>query len=156
MKHDEFYMSVAQAASMNSFAKRKKVGACIVTRNQVLLSGWNGTPSGLDNDCEYTVPEEYDYDSRTWTPEQVLTRREVIHAEINALAKAAREGVSTLGSTLYCTLSPCVECAKVLIQAGVSEVIYEEDYRDQAGKELLKKCGVLVLQIKSKHQGENN
>lgn len=136
-------MAVAQAAANNSHAIRKKVGACIVTKNQVILSGWNGVPTGMDNRCEYV-----DYENGGFGQ----TKPEVIHAEVNAIAKAAREGVSTLGSTLYVTLAPCIECSKMLIQAGVEKVVYKEMYRDETGVQLLKNCGIVV----ENYKGEPN
>lgn len=158
VKHTNYYMAVAEAAANNSHAERKKVGACLVTKNQVILSGWNGMPEGMDNTCEevdqhmFTMYACFTDDGACTVKgspvKEVIsykTRREVIHAEMNAIAKAAREGVSTLGSTLFVTLSPCIECAKMLIAAGVSSVVYKELYRDRSGIELLKKCGVNVV-----------
>lgn len=149
MKHSHFYMDVAEAAARNSHAVRKQVGACLVTNNQVILSGWNGMPAGMDNTCEH-VPFELPMtlmDGTNVNPiSQLVTKPEVIHAEMNAISKAAREGVSTLGSTLFVTLSPCVECAKMLVASGVKEVVYKENYRDTSGIDFLKKCNVVVTQ----------
>lgn len=159
MKHTNYYMAVAEAAANNSHAERKKVGACLVTKNQVILSGWNGMPAGMDNTCEevdqhmFTMYACFTDDSACTIKgspvREVIsykTRREVIHAEMNAISKAAREGVSTLGSTLFVTLSPCVECAKMLVASGVKEVVYKENYRDTSGIDFLKKCNVVVTQ----------
>lgn len=143
MKHDSYYMQVAEAAASNSYAERKKVGACLVTKNQVILSGWNGTAPGMPNSCETYDESKFD---GTFASINLVTRSSVIHSEMNAISKAAREGVSTLDSTLYVTLSPCVECSKMLIAAGVKEVVYKEQYRDNSGIELLKQCGIRVRQ----------
>lgn len=144
MKHSHFYMDVAEAAARNSHAVRKQVGACLVTNNQVILSGWNGRLSGQSNECE-----EYDDSSfdGTFKSLKLVTRKDVVHAEMNAISKAAREGVSTLGSTLFVTLSPCVDCAKMLVASGVKEVVYKENYRDSSGVDFLKKCKVVVTQF---------
>lgn len=126
---DEIYMGFAQGISSKSKANRKKVGACIVTKNGVTLSGYNGTPKGWDNTCE---------------DENNVTKPEVIHAELNCVLKAAKEGISLTDSICYVTLAPCVSCAAMLFQAGITKVIYKEDYRDTTGIELLKKYGVEV------------
>lgn len=126
---DDIYMNFAQGISVKSKANRKKVGACIVTKNDVTLSGYNGTPRGWDNICE---------------DENNVTKPEVIHAELNCVLKAAREGISLTDSICYVTLAPCISCAAMLFQAGVKTVIYKEDYRDTTGIDLLKKYGVEV------------
>ena len=126
---DEIYMGFAQGISKKSKAKRKQVGACIVTKNGVTLSGYNGTPKGWDNTCE---------------TEDNITKPEVIHAELNCVLKAAKEGISLTDSICYVTLAPCVSCAAMLFQAGITKVIYKEDYRDTTGIDLLKKYGVEV------------
>lgn len=130
---DEIYMSFAQGISVKSKAQRRKVGACIVTKHGVTLSGYNGTPKGWDNTCE---------------DENNVTKPEVIHAELNCVLKAAREGISLTDSICYVTLAPCVSCAAMLFQAGIVEVIYKEDYRDSRGIEELRKYGVKVKKIK--------
>jgi len=127
---DEIYMGFAQGISVKSKAKRKKVGACIVTRNDVTLSGYNGTPKGWDNVCE---------------DENNVTKPEVIHAELNCVLKAAREGISLTGSVCYVTLAPCVSCAAMLFQAGIVRLVYKHKYRNMDGVNLLKKYGVEVV-----------
>lgn len=134
---DEIYMGFAQGISVKSKANRKKVGACIVTKNGVTLSGYNGTPSTWDNACE---------------DENGVTKPEVIHAELNCVLKAAREGVSLTDSTCYVTLAPCVQCAAMLFQSGVKRVVYKEDYRDMQGVELLKQHGVEVIKLKTDYE----
>ena len=129
---DEIYMGFAQGISKKSKAKRKQVGACIVTKNGVTLSGYNGTPKGWDNTCE---------------TEDNITKPEVIHSELNCVLKAAKEGISLTGSVCYVTLAPCVSCSAMLFQAGITKVIYKEDYRDTTGIELLRKYGVEVVKI---------
>ncbi len=126
---DEVYMGQALGISKLSKAKRKQVGACIVTKNGVTLTSYNGTPSGWDNTCE-------DQDN--------LTLPEVIHAELNCVLKAAREGISLIDSTCYVSLSPCRSCSAMLAQAGVKRVVYLEAYRDLSGLENLSKNGVNV------------
>ena len=143
---DGTYMQVALQMANLSKAKRAKVGACLVTKHGVMLSGYNGTPKGLSNVCEQVVHENWN--SLTHQTD-VLTKTlpEVIHAETNAVLKAAREGVSTDGATMYVTLSPCVPCAALLINAGISRLIYKEIYRSKEGVELLQKAGILTEQI---------
>ncbi len=129
---DSVYMGTAILHAKLSKAKRLQVGACIVTSSGVCLTGYNGTPAGWDNACE---------DSNN------VTKPEVIHAEINAILKAAREGVSLLGSTIYITHSPCLPCAAKIAQAGVSRVCYNLWYRDDSGIKALLKAGITVDQV---------
>ncbi len=118
----EVYIEMAHIYAQLSYAKRRKVGAILVKDNRIVSTGYNGTPTGMDNECE--------------TPENI-TKPEVVHAEINAILFAARNGQSTDGCTLYLTLSPCVECAKAIIQSGIKRVIYSETYRCTDGLKLL-------------------
>ena len=129
---DGVYMGVALLHSQLSKANRAKVGACLVTDTGVVIPGYNGTPRGLDNACEWY--------SRT----DSVTKDEVIHAELNAVLKCSLEGISTKNSTLYVTLSPCLRCSSMLVQAGVKRVVFCEQYRDNSGVELLRSAGVLV------------
>lgn len=137
---DEMYMGVAILHSRLSKAKRAQVGACLVTDNGTILGGVNGTPRGMDNTCEIVI--------KTSVPEHLsdmlVTKPEVIHAELQTILKAAREGVSCIGATVYVTLSPCVQCSAMLIQAGVKRVVYKQQYRDLTGIELLQKANVKV------------
>ena len=129
---DHIYMQMAREMSTASKANRKQVGAILVTNNGVLLPGYNGTPAGWPNKCEdvnnVTIPS-------------------VIHAELNCVLKAAKEGVSVIGSTIYVTLSPCVSCASMLAQAGVKRIVYDEEYRDMSGVNLLLQNGTLVERL---------
>lgn len=135
---DETYMGTAMLHARLSKAIRAQVGAVLVTSQGVTLTGYNGTPTGLPNECE-TV---------TWNSEHelkhLITKPEVIHAELNCILKAAREGVSCIGATMYVTLSPCVPCAAMMIQAGVKRLVYKDLYRDQGGTDLLQRAGILV------------
>lgn len=133
---DETYMGTALLHAKLSKARRAQVGAVLVTSHGVTLTGYNGTPTGRSNDCELL---------QTWHEEPVyITKPEVIHAELNCIMKAAREGVSCIGATVYVTLSPCIQCSAMLVQAGVKRVVYKQQYRDDSGVELLKSCGILV------------
>jgi len=135
---DDVYMGTAILHSRLSKAKRAQVGAVLVTSHGVTLTGYNGTPSGLPNECEN---EELDTYGRV---KRLTTKPEVIHAELNCIMKAAREGVSCIGATVYVTLSPCIQCSAMLAQAGIKRVVYKQQYRDDSGVELLKSCGILV------------
>ena len=124
-----------------SNARRKKVGALLVKNNTIIADGYNGTPSGFENECETPI---FDKDNNFLDYE---TKWYVLHAESNALAKVAKSTQSSDGSTLYVTMSPCRECSKLILQAGINRVVYSETYRDSAGLDLLKKAGVDVVQI---------
>lgn len=124
---DDAYMTMAISMSQLSKANRKKVGAVLVTKHGVVLTGYNGTASGDTNDCE---------------DEDGNTKREVLHAELNCILKAAREGVSVVGGSLYVTLSPCLQCAAMIAQSGIKQVYFQELYRCSKGIDLLIKLGV--------------
>lgn len=126
-KADKLYMDLAIRVAEESYCVRKKVGTVIVDKHGVILIGYNGTASGSDNTCEL---------------EDGTTDPEVLHSEMNAFSKALRVGMSTVGATLYVTLLPCLECAKMVVQAGVSRVVYLEDYRCKKGQAYLNKCSV--------------
>jgi dCMP deaminase len=126
------YMTFAFAMADLSKAERKKVGAVIVTKNGVVLTGVNGQPKGWDNTCE---------------DENNTTLNTTIHAELNCILKAAKEGVSVIDADLYVTLSPCVQCAAMIVQAGIKRVYYFEDYRDMSGVELLIDNGISVARL---------
>ena len=129
---DGLYMNIALGYARLSKAKRKQVGACLVTKNQVVLGGFNGSASGTDNTCEDLINGE------------LVTRKNVIHSELNCVLKAAKEGVSCIDSTIYVSLSPCEHCSAMLINAGVKRVVYLEEYRELFGVELLRSAGVAV------------
>lgn len=128
-KFDKSYLEMARIWAGNSYCTRRKVGALIVKDRMIISDGYNGTPSGFENVCE---------------DENGVTKPYVLHAEANAITKVARSGNSSLGATLYVTASPCIECAKLIIQAGISRVVYSEDYRSSDGLELLRRAGVEV------------
>ena len=142
-RYDIVYMKMASEWGQLSNARRKKVGALLVKNNTIIADGYNGTPSGFENECENPIFNEdgsfMDYETKWY----------VLHAESNALAKVAKSTQSSEGSTLYVTMSPCRECSKLILQAGIKRVVYSESYRDSAGLDLLKKAGVDVVQISS-------
>ena len=123
---------MAKIWAENSYCKRRKVGALVVKDQMIISDGYNGTPSGFDNVCE---------DSRD------LTFPYVLHAEANAITKLARSSNNSDGSTLYVTASPCIECAKLIIQAGIKRVVYAEKYRLEDGIALLQRAGIEVIYL---------
>jgi dCMP deaminase len=131
VKHKLFapYMDTARSFAKLSHAKRKQVGAIAITPQDLILYSWNGTAVGDDNNCENA---------------DGTTKDETLHAESNLVAKSAREGVSLKGSSIFVTLSPCIQCAKQLLQAGVERVVYDEEYRDLKGLHYLKTHGIIV------------
>lgn len=141
---DDTYMGTAILHSKMSKALRTQVGACLVTENGVCLTGYNGTPAGLDNRCENTV---WNTDASGWLMPELVTKPEVIHAELNCILKAAREGVSCKDATVYVTLSPCVPCSAMMINVGIRRLVFKEEYRDLAGVDLLLKAGIKVEKV---------
>lgn len=133
---DQVYMSVAEAHATLSKARRTHVGACLVTKNGVILGGVNGTVTGADNNCEIENEDG-----------SLTTRPDVIHAELNSILKASKEGVSVLDGTMYITLSPCSQCAAMLAQAGIKRIVYRNSYRNLDGIKLLEDLGVLVEKV---------
>lgn len=132
-RYDRAYMKMAKAFSELSQAVRAKVGCVIVSpEGQIISQGYNGMPAGMDNCCEH------DEDGK------LVSNKEVLHAESNAITKCAKWGGKTDGATIYITLSPCIDCAKLIIQAGITRVVYGEEYRNTEGIDLLKKVGVNV------------
>ena len=142
-----------------SYAKRRRVGCVIVKDTQIISTGYNGTPHGFENDCEEeqvrTVdnPEhmeiliEKGYDCEGGCCSKEVTRREVLHAESNALAKISKSTLSSNGADLYTTTCPCFDCAKLIIQSGIKRVFYSEDYRDMSGVALLEKAGIETKEV---------
>lgn len=128
------YLRMARIWSENSYCVRRKVGALLVKDQMIISDGFNGTPSGFENVCE---------------EESGITKPYVLHAEANAISKVARSNNSSNGSTLYITASPCLECAKLIIQAGIVRVVYNELYRITDGIDLLKRAGVECVFIES-------
>ena len=135
---DETYMGTAMLHARLSKAKRAQVGAVLVTSQGVTLTGYNGTAMGRPNECEELKSQPFPREPA------LVTKPEVIHAELNCILKAAREGVSCIGATMYVTLSPCVPCAAMMIQAGVKRLVYKDSYRDQGGTDLLQRAGIVV------------
>lgn len=129
---DERYLRMASIWSENSYCRRRKVGALIVKDQMIISDGYNGTPSGFPNICEN---------------EEGLTFPFVLHAEANAITKVARSNNSSDGSTLYVSASPCMECSKLIIQAGIRRVVFSDMYRITDGLDLLKKAGVETVYI---------
>lgn len=150
---DKYYIKVAQLCAKNSYAVKLKVGAIIVKDEQIMSDGFNGTPSNFENSCEEIAcfkpidiyescrDKQYCIDCKY---HKLITKSEVLHAESNAILKCAKYGRPTNGSTLYITHSPCIECAKLIIQAEIIRVVYLEDYRKAEGIELLKKAGINI------------
>ena len=126
------YARMALIWAETSYCKRRKVGALVVKDNMIISDGYNGTPTGFENICE-----DENYTSKPY----------VLHAEANAITKLARSSNSSEGATLYVTASPCIECAKLIIQSGIKRVIYTEQYRLTDGVDLLKRAGIEVVYL---------
>jgi dCMP deaminase len=124
---DKRYLQMARIWAMNSYCKRRQVGALIVKNRMIISDGFNGTPSGFENDCE---------------DENMHTKPYVLHAEANAITKVAKSNNSSEGATLYITAAPCLECAKLIIQSGIKRVVYSEKYRVDDGLRLLERAGI--------------
>ena len=131
-KFDKSYLDMAAIWARNSYCKRRQVGAIIVKDRMIISDGYNGTPSGFENICE---------------DESGVTKPYVLHAEANAITKVAKSGNSSQGATLYVTASPCMECAKLIIQAGIRRVVYRDEYRITDGIDLLRKAGIEVEKV---------
>jgi dCMP deaminase len=139
-KHIEAYMKTAEVFAECSTATRLHVGAIIVKDERIISIGYNGTPSGWDNNCEdIKVNNDGDY--------VTVTKPEVLHAETNAIAKLAKFNGSGSGSVLFVTHAPCLDCSKLVFQSGISTVYYRNSYRDDAGVDFLNRAGVKVEQI---------
>ena len=168
-KYIDLYMDWAKRASKLSHARRLHVGAVIVKDDTVISYGYNGMPAGWDNDCEYR--EYMSQDAGGWlNPDEIeerwpfveedidpdlgyarrfvlKTKSEVLHAESNAIAKLAKSNNSGLGADIFITHAPCMECAKLIYQSGIRRVYFNQNYRDDAGVEFLKKSGITVEQV---------
>ena len=129
---DTRYLRMASIWAENSYCKRRKVGALIVKDKMIISDGFNGTPSGFENICE---------------DDNGITKSYVLHAEANAITKVARTNNSSDNATLYVTTSPCIECSKLIIQAGIKRVVFSELYRMKDGIELLERSGIECVQI---------
>lgn len=134
-KLDLRYMRMAQIWAENSYCERRKVGALLVKDKMIISDGYNGTPSGFENKCE---------------DENNVSKAYVLHAEANAITKVARSNNSSDGATLYVTASPCIECAKLIIQSGIKRVVYGEKYRIMDGVELLLRANIEVIHLEIK------
>ena len=126
-KFDQRYLEMARIWAKNSYCTRRQVGALVVKNNMIISDGYNGTPSGFENVCE---------------DDNNVTKPYVLHAEANAITKLARSSNNSDGATIYITASPCIECAKLIIQAGIKRVVYGEKYRLTDGIELLQRAGI--------------
>jgi dCMP deaminase len=135
-KYQQAHMRAAHIYSELSHARRLKVGALIVKDDRIISIGYNGMPSGWDNDCELETEDG-----------SLKTKPEVLHAETNAIAKLARSSESGFGSTLFVTHSPCLDCAKIIYQSGIKHVYYATDYRDDSGITFLRNSGIQVEQL---------
>lgn len=134
---DKRYLRMARIWAENSYCQRRQVGAIIVKDKMIISDGYNGTPVGFENICEN---------------ENGLTKPYVLHAEANAITKVARSNNSSNGATLYVTASPCLECAKLIIQSGIKRVVYNELYRITDGIDLLKRAGIECKHIENLNQ----
>lgn len=164
IEYDCVYMRMAQCMGDLSYAIRNKVGAIIVSKNgQIISQGFNGTPTGQDNCCEDVICESHFRDGRcfcgcedsqktvyrckTCDFGKLVTKKSVLHAESNAIAKCAKWMNTTEGGTIYVTLSPCYECSKLIIQSGIKRVVFNDIYRNTDGLDNLIEAGILVEQI---------
>ena len=138
-KFDEKYLAMAEVWAGNSYCRRRQVGALLVKDRMIISDGYNGTPSGFENICE---------------DESGATKPYVLHAEANAISKVAKSGNSSDGATLYVTASPCIECAKLIIQAGIKRVVYKDEYRLTDGIDLLRQAGVEVIYLNPDNNDE--
>jgi dCMP deaminase len=140
-RYHKKYMELAYSIAELSHAKRKKVGSIIVKNNVIISDGHNGMPSGFENECE-------DCEGNT--------KWETLHSEANAITKLAKNGgISAKNSILYITLSPCKECAKLILQSGIDNVYYAEEYRDTSGVEFLKRAGINVFNFNNYYNLDN-
>lgn len=168
-KFVDYFMAIATLTSKLSYAKRLQVGAVIVRGNQIIGTGYNGMPTGWENNCE--DKEWMSIDAGGWlSPEEIYkqwphqgayldadgnemsgryrlkTKPEVLHAESNAIAKVSRSTESSENATMFCTHAPCIECAKLIYQSGINTLYYHEQYRDDSGLEFLRQGGINVHQ----------
>ena len=131
-KFDGKYIKMAEIWAGNSYCKRRQVGALLVKDRMIISDGYNGTPSGFENICE---------------DENGVTKPYVLHAEANAITKVAKSGNSSQDATLYVTAAPCIECSKLIIQAGIKRVVYKDEYRLTDGVDLLRRAGIEVEKV---------
>jgi len=136
-KYDKAYLKMALEWAMLSHCKRKQVGALIVKNGMIISDGYNGCPSGFENNCE---------------DENGETKWYVLHAEANAILKVAKSTQNCKGATLYLSMSPCKECSKLILQAGISRVVYLNEYKDKSGIDFLKKATIEVMHFKQENE----
>lgn len=134
LRYDKAYLRMAQTWAELSHCKRKQVGAIIVKDGMIISDGYNGTPAGFDNCCENEQGETHWY---------------VLHAEANAILKVAKSTNNCIGSTLYLTLSPCKDCSKLILQAGIKRLVYMKSYKDTEGVDFLREAGINLVQIEN-------
>jgi dCMP deaminase len=132
LSFDQRYLQMAKIWAQNSYCKRRQVGALIVKDRMIISDGYNGTPSGFENECE---------------DKDFITKAYVLHAEANAITKVAKSGNSSEEATLYVTTSPCIECSKLIIQSGIKRVVFSELYNKHEGLELLKRANIEVQHL---------
>ena len=132
LKFDQRYLEMARIWAKNSYCQRRQVGALVVKNNMIISDGYNGTPSGFENVCE---------------DDNGITKPYVLHAEANAITKLARSSNNSEGATIYITASPCIECAKLIIQSGIKRVVYGEKYRLMDGIQLLERAGIEIVYL---------
>lgn len=138
-KYDNAYLRMALEWAKLSHCNRRQVGALIIKDGMIISDGYNGTPSGYENDCE---------------DDEGITKWYVLHAEANALMKLARSGNHSKGATLYITMSPCKECSKLIHQAGISRIVYINKYKDDSGLQFLEECGLEIMHIMDPYNPE--
>ena len=136
-KWDKAHMQTAENYAELSSAKRAQVGCVLVKDHRIISIGYNGMPSGWTNECETT--DEYGFNA--------VTKEEVLHAETNAIAKVAQSNESAKGATIYTTCAPCLHCAKLIYQSGITRVVYKHEYRDKKGLTFLEECDILLEQM---------
>ena len=145
------HMKAAEVYSQLSSARRLQVGCVVVKDNTIIGIGYNGMPSGWNNDCEkrsYTnIDPKWQYLDEDGSIYSLVTRPEVLHAESNALAKVARSTNSSEGASVFVTHAPCLDCAKMMYQAGINSVYYRNSYRDTSGVDFLKECNIEVKRV---------
>ena len=159
-KFIDYYMDIAELTSKLSSAIRLNVGAVIVKGNKILGTGYNGMPTGWTNECEYKeyMPgdlwdgqlyplEEYDSTVESNRRYRLVTKDEVLHAEMNCLMKVAASTESSEGAIMFCTTAPCIHCAKAIYQSGIKELVYKDTYRSEDGLMFLEKCGVKLTHL---------
>lgn len=141
-KLDEVYLKMSEVWASLSKAKRKQVGCLIVKDGAIISDGFNGTPKGFDNECEYNPNPNIHH--------KLITKPEVLHAESNAITKLAKSTQSSSGSTMYITISPCLDCAKLIIQADIKRVVFKNFYKNSEGIDLLKQANIEVVNYESR------